>query len=113
MDANGALRKAVPVGESPTGVAYGAGSVWVADAGDRSIARVDLGASLVRARVDVEAHPTAIALTDNDAWVANFGDGTVSRVNLRTEQQTQSVKVDQPVAIAAGAGRNRSGSQSG
>ena len=101
----GALDRAVDVGQSPAGIAYGHAALWVANEGDRTVSRVDPRAGRVVQTVDVGAAPNAVAVTGDDVWVVNGGDGTVSRVSARTDRVVQTVKVGNlPSAIAGAAG---------
>ena len=101
----GALDRAVRVGQSPAGIAYGHAALWVTNEGDRTVSRVDPRAGRVVQAVDVGAAPNAVAVTGDDVWVVNGGDGTVSRVNARTNRVVQTIKVGNlPSAIAGAAG---------
>jgi len=103
LDERGGMREAVLVGQGPAGVAYGAGSIWVANTGDDTVWRVDPGTGQVVQRIAVGSSPTAVTVTGSDVWVANAGDGTVSRVNALSETETDVIPVgNQPVAIAGG-----------
>ena len=50
-------RAAIPVGANPTGVAAGAGAVWVANAGEQTISRIDPRSGRATT-IDVHAEPT-------------------------------------------------------
>ena len=99
------LDSAVSVGQSPAGIAYGAGALWVTNEGSRTVSRVDPTDARVVQTIDVGTAPNAVAATGEDVWVVNGGDGTVSRVNTRTNDVVQTIHVgNQPSAVAAGAG---------
>ena len=58
------------VGDFPTAVAVGHGSVWVANAGDGTLSRIDPETSEVVATIQLGASPEAIAVTDRVGLVA-------------------------------------------
>jgi DNA-binding SARP family transcriptional activator/ABC-type branched-subunit amino acid transport system substrate-binding protein/DNA-binding beta-propeller fold protein YncE len=85
----GALLKQVPLGTTPSTIAAGVDSVWVLDANDRTISRVDpTGHSRVRT-FSTASTPTDLAIGANAIWVGNgfpaarFGDypRSVSRLD--------------------------------
>ncbi len=96
----------IPVGNSPTSIATGAGGVWVADAIDNSVTRIDpASANAVTAPTPVGQGPSAIAVGEGAVWVANTQDDTVSRIDPRAAAVTQTIPVgDRPTGIAAGGG---------
>lgn len=99
----GDLAGAVRVGLSPDGLAYGAGSLWVANRTDGTVSRVDPETHVVRQTIPVGALPNEVTVTGDDVWVVNFGDGTVTRINAKTNMPVGRVVVgNQPVAIASG-----------
>src|SRR6476661_8978218 len=94
---------AVPVGQSPPGIAYGAGSIWVANTGDGTVSRIDPDTHTVTQTITVHAQPVAIAVTHDDVWVASSGDGSVSRINVDSGTEVDRIPVGNvPAAIAAG-----------
>ncbi len=99
----GQLADSATVGLSPDGLAYGAGSLWVANRIDGTVSRIDPGTHGVLQTIAVGTLPHEVAVTGNDVWVVNFGDGTVSRINAKTNMPVQHVVVgNQPVAVASG-----------
>jgi YVTN family beta-propeller protein len=99
----GVVTAAIPVGTNPLGLAYGAGSLWVANRSDDSVWRLDPKTKTVIQRIQVGASPEAVAVTPTDVWVANFGNGTVSRINVESMTETARIGVGtQPAAITAG-----------
>jgi peptide/nickel transport system substrate-binding protein len=85
-------------------VAYG--SVWVTNALDASVTRIDPGTNTVLHVVPVGTNPTGIAASAGYLWVTNQGDGTVTRFNRRTyEVDSPAVPVGRgPVGIAVAGG---------
>ena len=96
-----------PVGDSPTGVAVGEGAVWVANTGDATVTRIELGTGRREGRpIRVGEDPRAIAAGGGAVWVANYGDGTVSRIDPRTNTAGAPIPVGPgPSDIVVGAGR--------
>ena len=94
----------VQVGQSPDGLAWGAGSVWAANSGDDSVSRIDPKTRAVQL-IPVGSGPVAVTVSGDDVWVANSGDGTVSRINAAVDRVVDTVPVGNlPSAIAAGPG---------
>jgi DNA-binding SARP family transcriptional activator/streptogramin lyase len=60
---------AIPIGGQPAAVAVGAGAVWIADPGTRSVVRVDPDTYGVK-RIPVGARPRGIAVGDGYVWVS-------------------------------------------
>jgi YVTN family beta-propeller protein len=60
----------IPIGGTPTGVAVGEGSVWIADPGTRSVIRVDPSKNEIAARIPVGGRPRGIAVGDGLVWVS-------------------------------------------
>jgi YVTN family beta-propeller protein len=93
----------VPVGNGPTSVATGEDAVWVADAQDDSVVRIDPHTVGVVDRIPVGNAPSGIAVGAGAVWVANSLDGTVSRIDPRTNDVVQRIPVGvMPTAVAAG-----------
>lgn len=82
------LSGTVRVGSELVAVAVGAGGVWVADAADRTVARVDPRRRTVTRHIGVERIPTALAAAHDLLWVANATTGatkgSVSRIAVTT-----------------------------
>jgi len=103
IDGSGGLRGAVAVGQSPEGLAYGAGALWVTNMSDQTVSRIDISSQRVIQRIVVGASPNAITVTGDNVWVVNGGEGTVSRINAASETVVDTVRVGNlPSAIASG-----------
>jgi YVTN family beta-propeller protein len=103
IDPNGAMHDAIPVGQSPTALAYGFGSLWVANSGGNTVSRINPKSREEIARITVGHNPGAIAIGANKVWVVNTVDGTVSGIDPITEQAVATPEVGSlPGAIAAG-----------
>jgi YVTN family beta-propeller protein len=66
---------------SPAGTAVGGGSVWVSNADDGTVSRIDARTNRVVARVPVGAAPTTVAVAAGFVWVVNSGEDTVSQID--------------------------------
>jgi YVTN family beta-propeller protein len=100
----GTVEDRIRVGDSPAGVGLENGSAWVANEGDGTVTRVDLGTRRVRgAPIRVGKNPRAVATAGGSVWVANFGGGSVTRIDARSGRVVQTVPVGQgPLDIAVG-----------
>ena len=74
----------VSVGSRPGAIAFGAGSVWVANGSDRSVSRIDPRTRTVRT-IFLGRTPTGIAVGGGAVWVAHGLGGTVSRIDPEFE----------------------------
>ena len=64
-----ALQRTITVGGSPEGVATGAGSVWVANAGDGTVARIDPLTVRVAKTISVGGSAGGVAVSPEGIWV--------------------------------------------
>jgi peptide/nickel transport system substrate-binding protein len=78
------------VGRAPSAVAVGFGSVWVANAGDGTVSRID-PANRSPFGIRVGGEPSAVAVGEGAVWVAN-GDA-VLRIDPRTNEVTDRIEV--------------------
>ena len=95
--------RVVPLGRAPSGITVGAGSVWVADALEGTVRRIDPVRRRVVASIGVGRQPYALAFTAGSLWVTNSDDGTVSRVDPHRNKVVATIRVGRnPYGIAAG-----------
>jgi YVTN family beta-propeller protein len=78
-----------PAGQGGPGLAYASGSLWVTNADQRRVARVELGGDPTP--IPVDASPSAIAAAPNAdiVWVVGrtrSGGGLLARIDARTNQ---------------------------
>jgi DNA-binding SARP family transcriptional activator/streptogramin lyase len=96
------------VGERPTGVASGYGSVWVANTKDETITRIDPRAARVVDTIGIGAQASAIAAGDGAIWAVTGNDGTIIRIDPISGALTASLPLHpQPhvaFAVTAGSG---------
>jgi ABC-type transport system substrate-binding protein/class 3 adenylate cyclase/streptogramin lyase len=80
LDGSGSVLATVPVGDRPVAIVSAAGSLWVADYGDLSVARLDPKQHKVIARIAMDAAPTALVAAGGEVWVSD-SDGGISRID--------------------------------
>jgi class 3 adenylate cyclase/streptogramin lyase len=100
---DGKVVQTYDVGDHPIAVAFGEGSVWVANAGDKTVSRID-PASGRTTTIEVPSSPSSIVVGAGAVWVSESTAGTVSRidpVSNTTETIDLGVGVgDHSVAVA-------------
>ncbi len=99
--ASGRKLGSVGVGNDPSAIAAGAGSVWVTNSSDGTVTRID-PATLVPTTIPVGHGPAAVAVNPAGAWIANAGDNTVVRVDTGTNAVAGTTPVGEgPTAVVA------------
>jgi YVTN family beta-propeller protein len=94
--------RSVPLGPAPSGVAVGQGAVWVADAIQGTVRRIDVRQRRVVATIRVGHQPYALAYTAGSIWVTNSDDKTVSRIDASTNKVVATIRVPRnPYGMAA------------
>ncbi len=92
------------VGHEPRALAAGGGSVWVADARDETVSRIEPSHNRV-VTIPVGSDPVALAYGDGALWVAERGDGTVAQISPASNKVTHRIQnVNAPSALAVGYG---------
>ena len=92
------------VGHEPRALVVGAGSVWVADAQDGTVSRLEPSRDRV-VTIPVGSDPVALAFGDRALWVAERGDGSVAQISPASNKLIRRVEsVNAPSALAAGYG---------
>ena len=61
----------IEAGTTPTGVAVGAGAVWVTNNYGGTVSRIDPAVDRVVQTIPVGNAPTGVAVGDGSVWVAN------------------------------------------
>lgn len=61
IDADGSLHDAVSIGQNPSSVAYGAGSLWATSTTDGTVSRIDPHTRVVIQTIRVGDQPVAVA----------------------------------------------------
>jgi YVTN family beta-propeller protein len=76
------LRDTIHVGDGPSGIAFGAGDIWVANALAGTVSRIDPDSNdVVGEPIRVGNNPTAVAFGEGAVWVTNVDDRSVSRID--------------------------------
>jgi YVTN family beta-propeller protein len=84
----------VPVGNRPGPIAFGAGSVWVANIADRNLTRLDATKRTNAGLVTLDQTPTGIAYGEREGlWVAHGLLGGLSKVDPQFGQVTDKMKI--------------------
>jgi serine/threonine-protein kinase len=92
-----------PLAFVPTGVAAGAGALWLTNDFGDSVWRID-GATGRATEIRVGRIPQGVAVGEGSVWVANARDGTVSRIDPQT-LDVETIEVGgRPEEVAAGEG---------
>ena len=94
---------AIPVGAQPTGMTYGADSLWTADWGGGTVTRVDPVTHRVVNTIRVGASPAAITFASGAVWVGDFGKAAVYRLDPANNQITATVRLRSNVGGLAAA----------
>jgi ABC-type transport system substrate-binding protein/DNA-binding SARP family transcriptional activator/streptogramin lyase len=89
------------VGNAPSAIAAGAGSIWVTNSADGTFTRID-PTTLVARTFPVGHGPAAVAVNAAGAWIANSGDNQLVRVDTGTNAVVGTTRVgDGPTAVLA------------
>jgi YVTN family beta-propeller protein len=95
----------IPVDRAPTSVARGEGAIWVTNANDGTVSRIDQVTRSVRQTITVGSSPSGIAVGAGAIWVANHFDGSVSRIDPETNTVVDTIPVGNgATAVAVGEG---------
>jgi YVTN family beta-propeller protein len=71
--ATGRLLAPVHVGRGPSGIAAGAGAIWVANTLDMTLSRLDPATRRVVATIGVDDAPRGVAVKGGAVWVTGHG----------------------------------------
>lgn len=83
----------IPLGGRPGAIVFGEGAVWVANADDGTIARIDPAARKVIERVRLRTDIRDLALGFGSIWAADGKNGTVTRVDLADLRKIKTVRL--------------------
>ena len=81
----------LPVGPRPGSIAYGAGSLWVANLDDRTVMRIDPVSERILKTIPLPATPTGIDVGLGAVWVAHGRSGQLSRVDTDFDRVSATV----------------------
>jgi YVTN family beta-propeller protein len=91
-------------GDLPSAIAIGEGSVWIANAGENTVSRINPRTYGVVRTISVGRRPDGLVVADGAVWVADQGDDLVTRIDSASSSVTTIPVGDQPTAVAYGAG---------
>ena len=102
----GRVAATIPVGAGPADVVVSDGAVWVANAGQGTVSRVDPATNTVTRTIQVGRYPLRLAAGFGSVWVANQTEQTLSRIDARTGQVVATIPTPTlgPDQLAVGAG---------
>jgi len=98
--ATGAVLAESAVGEGPRGVAFAAGSAWVASGLGASVTRVTPTGETTS--IPVEGQPSGIRAIDGQVWVARRTETSLVRIDPRTGDIAGTVEVGERTVWLAG-----------
>ena len=89
------------VGSSPVAAIDGGGSVWIANAGDGTVSRIDRKRDEA-VRISVDGNPAALAFAGGSLWVADSDARHVAQIDPGTNKLFHRIEVaNAPRALAA------------
>jgi peptide/nickel transport system substrate-binding protein len=90
----------VGVGRGPSSLAAHGDDVWVTNALDSTVSRIDVATGVVTSTA-VGAEPSAIVAAEGVVWVANAGDATLERLDPASGDVVGSVSLTSSPAVLA------------
>jgi streptogramin lyase len=102
----------IPVGSEPISIASGEGAVWVGDAADGTVTRIDPASRRTQA-IGIDAPAIDLAAGGGNVWVATGGFGAIVRIDSRLRRVTARFPLGTPgdpvvpAASAVGVGQGR------
>jgi YVTN family beta-propeller protein len=87
----GRVAATIPVGTSPVDVLVDQDAVWVANAAQGTLSRVDPATNTVTTTVQVGRNPIRLVAGFGSIWVANQTEQTISRIDARTGQPLATI----------------------
>jgi virginiamycin B lyase len=89
----GRVTASIPVGAGPADALVAAGAVWVANAAQGTVSRIDPATNTVTATIRVGRDPVGLAAGFGSIWVANQSSQTVARLDARTGRLEATIPV--------------------
>jgi YVTN family beta-propeller protein len=96
----------IVAGNTPSAIAYGSRSVWVANERDSRVSRInpETNGRTFGPDLSVGLSPTGVTVGGGAVWVADTGDDQVTRINPGSNSVTSFAVGRAPVGIAYGVG---------
>jgi YVTN family beta-propeller protein len=89
----GRVAATIPVGAGPVDVLASDGAVWVANAAQGTVSRIDPATNTATSTIRVGRNPVRLAAGFGSIWVANESSQTVSRIDVRSGQLEATIPV--------------------
>src|SRR4051794_29802617 len=83
----------VATGRQPCVMVAARGSLWVANYGSSTVARVDPRTNRVTARINVGATPCGLAVGGGALWVDGYGTNVIEKIDMRRLRVVKRIKV--------------------
>ena len=89
------------VGNGPTGIAFGDGSVWVANSLDGTVSRIDPATNRVTATIPVGEGPDGIAVGSGAVWVSGEFSEAIARIDPAENRVVERIPIaNRPKGLA-------------
>jgi streptogramin lyase len=88
--------ESIPAGSKPASIASGEGAIWVGDALDGTVTRIDPGSRRVVKTIGIGAPAIGLATGGGNVWVATGGFGTVVRIDSVLDAVTRRIELGDP-----------------
>ena len=99
---------AVSVGTRPDGIAFGSGSMWVANADDQTVSRIDPASLQTVRNIPVGGTPTGIAASRGAIWVAESDPGQARWLSRESTPSSTHSAARRASATSTRVGRQQS-----
>jgi YVTN family beta-propeller protein len=101
----GRVAATIPVGAGPVDVLVSQDAVWVANATQGTVSRIDPATNTVTQTIQVGRNPLRLVAGFASIWVANHTEQTISRIDARTGQVAATIPTPTlgPNQLAVGA----------
>src|SRR6266508_494878 len=105
VDPGGRVSSYTEVGTSPTNVIFGEGGVWVLNADDQTVSRIDPDTRRIAKTFSTGQTPTDIAAGEGAVWVGNAAvergetvgyTASISKIDPQTAVVTRTVRLSEP-----------------
>jgi YVTN family beta-propeller protein len=99
---NNRVTAQIPVGNTPGALASGPGSVWIANAGDKTVSHVDPFSKSVLKTIPVSATPDSLAVGPGAVWVLHGFVGSLTRIDPDVNRVSRTITVTRHSLAGAG-----------
>jgi YVTN family beta-propeller protein len=101
--ATGRVIASMTAGNSPSAIAFGIDSLWVANWIDGTVTRFNASTNGVRTQISVGQHPIGVAVGAGAVWATGAGADNVTRIDSVSNSVTAAIVVGRaPAGIAYG-----------